>query len=52
MAYGYNVDRGVKWRYTGNHTFIAPDSHSGNRYIKWRKRGENWVIAEIGQTLA
>lgn len=52
MAYRYNFDRGVKWRYKGNNTFVAPDSDSGNTYIKWRKYGENWVIAEIGQTLA
>jgi hypothetical protein len=51
MAYRYNFDGGVKWRYEGNNTFVAPDSNSGNTYIRWRKEGENWVIAEIGQTL-
>jgi hypothetical protein len=39
-----------KWKKRGTDTFVAPDSDSGNTYIKWRLEDNKWVIAEIGET--
>lgn len=38
------------WKKREAETFVAPDSSTGNTYIKWRREGQNWVIAEIGET--
>jgi hypothetical protein len=39
-----------QWKKRGADTFVAPDSDSGNTYIKWRLEGPKWVIGEIGET--
>ena len=39
-----------QWKKRGTDTFVAPDSDSGNTYIKWRREGQRWVIGEIGET--
>ena len=38
------------WQKRGADTFVAPDSSSGNTYIRWRLEGGRWVIGEIGET--
>jgi hypothetical protein len=38
------------WKKRGSETFVAPDSSTGNTYITWRREGQKWVIAEIGET--
>jgi hypothetical protein len=38
------------WKKRGADTFVAPDSSSGNTYIRWRPEGGRWVIGEIGET--
>lgn len=38
------------WKKRGADTFVAPESSSGNTYIKWRREGQGWVIGEIGET--
>jgi hypothetical protein len=38
------------WKKRGAETFVAPDSSTGNTYITWRREGQKWVIAEIGET--
>jgi hypothetical protein len=39
-----------RWKKRGADTFVAPDSESGDTYIKWRREGQKWVIGEIGET--
>ena len=39
-----------QWKKRGADTFVAPDSDSGDTYIKWRREGQSWVIGEIGET--
>ena len=41
---------GKMWKKRGPHTFVAPDSDSGNTYVAWRQEGGTWVIAQIGET--
>jgi hypothetical protein len=41
---------GKHWKKRGADTFVAPDSSSGDTYIKWRREGQKWVIGEIGET--
>ncbi|MEW5725384.1 MAG: hypothetical protein AB1896_19890 [Thermodesulfobacteriota bacterium] len=50
-TYQVNFEAGVSWRPKGPDTFLAPDSDTGNTYIKWRREGERWVIAEIGEVV-
>jgi hypothetical protein len=44
-----NFMRSNRWRKRGSDTFVAPDSDTGKTYIKWRREGNRWVIAEIGE---
>ncbi len=39
-----------QWKKRGADTFVAPDSSSGNTYVKWRREGQTWVIGEISET--
>lgn len=45
-----NFMDGKHWKKRGADTFVAPDSSSGDTYIKWRREGQKWVIGEIGET--
>ncbi len=45
-----NFMRHQPWKKRGADTFVAPDSDSGNTYVKWRLEGQRWVIGVIGET--
>jgi hypothetical protein len=45
-----NFIHGKPWKKRGADTFVAPDSSTGNTYVKWRREGPKWVIGEIGET--
>jgi hypothetical protein len=45
-----NFMRNLPWKKRGPDTFVAPESDSGNTYVKWRLEGRSWVIAVIGET--
>ena len=45
-----NFMRNLPWKKRGADTFVAPESGSGNTYVKWRVEGQKWVIAVIGET--
>lgn len=45
-----NFMRHKPWKKRGPDTFVAPESDSGNTYVTWRREGERWVIAIIGET--
>ena len=45
-----NFMRNKPWKKRGADTFVAPESDSGNTYVKWRLEGQRWVIAVIGET--
>lgn len=45
-----NFMRNLPWKKRGADTFVAPESDSGNTYVKWRPEGQRWVIAVIGET--
>jgi hypothetical protein len=45
-----NFMRHLPWKKRGADTFVAPESDSGNTYVKWRLEGQKWVIAVIGET--
>jgi hypothetical protein len=45
-----NFMRNKPWKKRGADTFVAPESESGNTYVKWRLEGQKWVIAVIGET--
>ena len=45
-----NFMRNLPWKKRGADTFVAPESDSGNTYVKWRLEGQRWVIAVIGET--
>ncbi len=45
-----NFMRNKSWKKREADTFVAPESDSGNTYVKWRPEGQRWVIAVIGET--
>ena len=45
-----NFMRHLPWKKRGADTFVAPESDSGNTYVKWRLEGQTWVIGVIGET--
>jgi len=45
-----NFREGEMWKPKGRHTFVCPQSGSGNTYVDWRPEGGKWVIAKIGET--
>ena len=45
-----NFMRNLPWKKRGADTFVAPESDSGNTYVRWRLEGQRWVIAVIGET--
>jgi hypothetical protein len=45
-----NFMRNLPWKKRGADIFVAPESDSGNTYVKWRQEGQRWVIAVIGET--
>jgi hypothetical protein len=45
-----NFIRRKSWKKRGADTFVAPESSSGNTYIRWRPEEGRWVIGEISET--
>jgi hypothetical protein len=47
-AFVDNIGDGKMWRRVGRDKFVPPDSDdSSNTFVRWRRDGRKWVVAEI-----